>query len=113
MEVALAAGAHYVDLGGLFHVAREQLGLDERFREAGLLAVLGMGSTPGKTNVMAARAVELLGDDVERIVVGAAGRDPTRRPARWWRRTRSRRSSMSSRCRRRSSATARSSSWIR
>jgi saccharopine dehydrogenase-like NADP-dependent oxidoreductase len=35
-----------------------------------------MGSTPGKTNVMAARAVELLGDDVERIVVGAAGRDP-------------------------------------
>ena len=76
MEVALAADAHYVDLGGLFHVAREQLLLDDRFREAGLLAVLGMGSTPGKTNVMAARAVELLGDDVERIVVGAAGRDP-------------------------------------
>jgi saccharopine dehydrogenase-like NADP-dependent oxidoreductase len=35
-----------------------------------------MGSTPGKTNVMAARAVELLSDDVERIVVAAAGRDP-------------------------------------
>jgi saccharopine dehydrogenase-like NADP-dependent oxidoreductase len=76
MEVALAAGAHYVDLGGLFHVTLEQLELDARFRAAGLLAVLGMGSTPGKTNVMAARAVELLGDDVERIVVGAAGRDP-------------------------------------
>src|SRR5512133_4178565 len=76
MEAALAAGAHYVDLGGLFHVTLEQLELDVRFREAGLLAVLGMGSTPGKTNVMAARAVELLGDDVERIVVGAAGRDP-------------------------------------
>jgi lysine 6-dehydrogenase len=76
MEAALAAGAHYVDLGGLFHVTLEQLELDVRFREAGLLAVLGMGSTPGKTNVMAARAVELLGDDVDRIVVGAAGRDP-------------------------------------
>jgi lysine 6-dehydrogenase len=76
MEAALAAGAHYVDLGGLFHVTREQLELDARFRDAGLLAVLGMGSTPGKTNVMAARAVELLGDDVERIVVAAAGRDP-------------------------------------
>jgi saccharopine dehydrogenase (NAD+, L-lysine-forming) len=76
MRAALAAGAHYVDLGGLFHVTLEQLELDARFREAGLLAVLGMGSTPGKTNVMAARAVELLGDDVERIVVGAAGRDP-------------------------------------
>ncbi|HSD03269.1 MAG TPA: saccharopine dehydrogenase NADP-binding domain-containing protein [Gaiellales bacterium] len=76
MEAALAAGAHYIDLGGLFHVTLEQLELDARFREAGLLAVLGMGSTPGKTNVMAARAVELLGDEVERIVVGAAGRDP-------------------------------------
>jgi lysine 6-dehydrogenase len=76
MEAALAAGAHYIDLGGLFHVTLEQLELDARFREAGLLAVLGMGSTPGKTNVMAARAVELLGDEVERIVVGAAGHDP-------------------------------------
>jgi saccharopine dehydrogenase-like NADP-dependent oxidoreductase len=76
MEAALAAGTHYIDLGGLFHVTREQVGLDERFREAGLLAVLGMGSTPGKTNVMAARAVELLGGEVERIVVAASGRDP-------------------------------------
>lgn len=76
MEAALAAGTHYIDLGGLFHVTIEQLELDARFREAGRLAVLGMGSTPGKTNVMAARAVELLGDDVERIVIGAAGRDP-------------------------------------
>ena len=76
MEAALAAGTHYVDLGGLFHVTREQVGLDDRFREAGLLAVLGMGSTPGKTNVMAARAVELLGGRVERIVVAASGRDP-------------------------------------
>jgi saccharopine dehydrogenase-like NADP-dependent oxidoreductase len=76
MEAALAANAHYLDLGGLFHVTKEQLRLDDRFREAGRLAVLGMGSTPGKTNVMAARAVELLGDDVERIVVAAAGRDP-------------------------------------
>jgi lysine 6-dehydrogenase len=76
MEAALHAGTHYIDLGGLFHVTREQLGLDARFREAGLLAVLGMGSTPGKTNVMAARAVELLGGEVERIVVAASGRDP-------------------------------------
>ena len=58
MEAALAAGAHYIDLGGLYHVTREQLHLDSRFREAGLLAVLGMGSTPGKTNVMAAHAVD-------------------------------------------------------
>jgi lysine 6-dehydrogenase len=76
MEAALAAGAHYIDLGGLFHVTLEQLELDARFREAGLLAVLGMGSTPGKTNVMAARAVELLGDEVERAVLGSPPPDP-------------------------------------
>jgi lysine 6-dehydrogenase len=76
MEAALAAGCHYVDLGGLFHVTREQVKLDARFRDAGLLAVLGMGSAPGKTSVMAARAAELLGGRVERIVVGASGRDP-------------------------------------
>src|SRR5206468_2482054 len=76
MRAALSAGAHYVDLGGLFHVTREQLALDGEFRAAGLVAVLGMGSTPGKTNVMAARAAELLGGRVERIVVAAAGRDP-------------------------------------
>jgi lysine 6-dehydrogenase len=76
MEAALAAGAHYLDLGGLYHVTLRQLALDGRFRDAGRLAVLGMGSTPGKTNVMAARAVELLGEPVQRIMVGAAGRDP-------------------------------------
>jgi lysine 6-dehydrogenase len=77
MHAAVRAGVAYIDLGGLFHVTRQQLELDERFRNEGLLAVLGMGSTPGKTNVMASRAVELLdGDPPERMVVAAAGRDP-------------------------------------
>ncbi|MDX6544632.1 MAG: hypothetical protein QOG02_406, partial [Gaiellales bacterium] len=76
MEVALDAGAHYLDLGGLYHVTRQQLELSSRFREAGLLAVLGMGSTPGKTNVMAAHAVERLGGRIDKVVVAAAGRDP-------------------------------------
>jgi lysine 6-dehydrogenase len=77
MEVALAAGAHYIDLGGLYHVTRDQVKLDGHFHAAGLLAVLGMGSTPGKTNVMAAHAVDRLGGRIDRIVVAAAGRDPS------------------------------------
>ena len=48
MEVALEAGAHYLDLGGLYHVTREQVKLDLRFREAGLLAVLGHGVDTGQ-----------------------------------------------------------------
>ena len=31
MRGALAAGAHYVDLGGLFHVTKRQLELDDEF----------------------------------------------------------------------------------
>jgi saccharopine dehydrogenase-like NADP-dependent oxidoreductase len=38
--------------------------------------VLGIGSTPGKTNVMAAHAVERLGGRIDKVVVAAAGRDP-------------------------------------
>ncbi len=53
MEGALRAGAHYLDLGGLFHTTRKQLLLDNRFREAGLTAVLGIGSCPGIANVHA------------------------------------------------------------
>lgn len=60
MRGALAAGAHYVDLGGLFHVTREQLRLAPEFERAGLMAILGMGSAPGILNVLAARAARRL-----------------------------------------------------
>jgi lysine 6-dehydrogenase len=77
MEAALAAGCHYVDLGGLYWMTARQLELDEAFIAANLLGVLGMGAAPGKTNVMAALAVrELGGEPVEEIVVNSAGRDP-------------------------------------
>src|SRR5262245_34853894 len=53
MEAALAEGCHYADLGGLFHVTVKQWELHERFRDAGLSAVMGIGSAPGITNVLA------------------------------------------------------------
>ncbi|MCA1689808.1 MAG: saccharopine dehydrogenase NADP-binding domain-containing protein [Actinobacteria bacterium] len=55
MEAALTAGCHYVDLGGLYWMTARQIELDERFIEAELLAVIGMGASPGQTNVMAER----------------------------------------------------------
>ena len=76
MQACLDAGCHYLDLGGLYHVTAEQLTLDEAFRDAGLLALLGMGSSPGKTNVMAAWAMAHLDGGAEAIDVIAAGRDP-------------------------------------
>jgi saccharopine dehydrogenase-like NADP-dependent oxidoreductase len=73
---ALDAGAHYVDLGGLFHVTRAQLKLYDEFDAAGLTAVLGLGSAPGKTNLLAAAGARRLGEDPVSLEIWAATRDP-------------------------------------
>lgn len=89
MRACLEAGCHYLDLGGLYWVTGSQLELDEDFRRAGLLALLGMGSSPGKTNVMAVAAAGALDggrpdegggaggsrDRADSLHVIAAGRD--------------------------------------
>jgi saccharopine dehydrogenase-like NADP-dependent oxidoreductase len=74
MEACLGVGCHYLDLGGLYWMTDRQLALHDRFVEAELLALLGMGSSPGKTNVMALRAAREL-DDIDELHVSAAGRD--------------------------------------
>jgi lysine 6-dehydrogenase len=95
MRACLATGCHYIDLGGLYWMTKRQLELDPEFERAGLLAVLGTGSAPGKTNLMAAHGANALGlqpapnpgtpgsgaEDVpgvsvDSIHVSAAGRDP-------------------------------------
>jgi lysine 6-dehydrogenase len=75
MRACLEARCHYLDLGGLYHVTAEQLELSGEFERAGLLAILGIGSAPGKTNLLAAKAVARLGARPEAIEVSAAGRD--------------------------------------
>jgi saccharopine dehydrogenase (NAD+, L-lysine-forming) len=77
MEAALRAGCHYVDLGGLFHTTRRQLKLHGRFRRAGLLAVLGMGSAPGIVNVLARASADPL-RRVRSVRVYNGGADFTR-----------------------------------
>ena len=57
----LAAHVSYADLGGLFHMTRQQYALDDAFREAGITGVLGIGSTPGITNILARHAADQLG----------------------------------------------------
>jgi len=58
MSACLEAGTHYTDLGGLFHVTRKQLDLHAAFAEAGLTAVLCMGSAPGVSNIQARFAAD-------------------------------------------------------
>jgi len=66
MEACLEARVPYTDMGGLFHTTRKQLELSDRFAEAGLSAVLGMGSAPGIPNVQARYAADRL-DTVETV----------------------------------------------
>jgi len=75
MDAALAAGCHYVDLGGLYHVTEQQLERDADFAAAGRLAVLGAGAGPGKTNAMAMLGAREVGGDVEEVRCASAGLD--------------------------------------
>jgi lysine 6-dehydrogenase len=68
MEAALAAGTHYADLGGLYHVTLRQWELHERFRDAGLSAVMGIGSAPGITNVLARLGADRLDEGSVRSI---------------------------------------------
>uniref|UniRef100_B8HS96 Saccharopine dehydrogenase n=1 Tax=Cyanothece sp. (strain PCC 7425 / ATCC 29141) TaxID=395961 RepID=B8HS96_CYAP4 len=82
MEAALIAQTHYIDLGGLFHMTRQQLGLHQRFLEIDRTALLGMGSAPGITNLLARFATDRL-DQVNQIHIRTASIDKTKynRPA--------------------------------
>ena len=66
MKACMEAGACYTDMGGLFHTTRKQLKLSDRFAEAGVSAVLGMGSAPGIPNIQARYAADRL-DTIEYI----------------------------------------------
>lgn len=77
MEAALAVGAHYLDIGGLFHMTKRQLELDGRFKAIGRTALLGMGAAPGITNLLARHAAERL-DQIREIHVRVGSMDRTR-----------------------------------
>ena len=74
MDACAASGCSDIDLGGLYHLTGDQLARSAEFEERGLLAVLGAGAGPGKTNVMAARAARDL-DAVEAVRCASAGLD--------------------------------------
>jgi lysine 6-dehydrogenase len=77
-SACLEAGCHYVDLGGLFHVARETLGLDDRFHDAGLTGVTCVGGSPGITNLLAVvGARELDPGSISAIHVRLGAVDPS------------------------------------
>ncbi|MEK6844830.1 MAG: saccharopine dehydrogenase C-terminal domain-containing protein, partial [Nanoarchaeota archaeon] len=71
MKASLIAGLHYLDLGGLQEMTIQQYKFNKDFKRKKLTALLGCGSTPGISNIMASYAVGKL-DSVEHIEVGFA-----------------------------------------
>lgn len=68
MEAALKAGSNYVDLAcyGGRRTSAEQLALSRQFSNAGLLAAINFGASPGLSNVLVKEACEDL-DRVESV----------------------------------------------
>lgn len=58
LEASLEAGRHYIDICDDWEPTLEMLELNERARLAGLTAIIGMGASPGLSNLLAAVAVE-------------------------------------------------------
>jgi saccharopine dehydrogenase (NAD+, L-lysine-forming) len=68
MEACLKTGVPYTDMGGLFYTTRKQLEMHDRFKSAGVSAVLCMGSAPGVPNIQARYAADRL-DTIESIKI--------------------------------------------
>lgn len=56
LRAAIAAGAHYCDIGADGGTAEAQLALDSAAKERDILAVIGMGLDPGLDNLLALHA---------------------------------------------------------
>jgi saccharopine dehydrogenase-like NADP-dependent oxidoreductase len=76
LKACIQEKVHYADLGGLFHMTRKLMDMSAQVEAAGITAVLGMGGTPGITNLLARAAVEKL-DRVDSIKVQLGCSDDT------------------------------------
>jgi saccharopine dehydrogenase-like NADP-dependent oxidoreductase len=75
MGAAIRAGIDYLDLGGLYHVTLKQLAFDKGARDAGVTCVVGLGSSPGVTNLMAIHGAQKM-SKVSEVKIRVAGASP-------------------------------------
>lgn len=80
-RASIAAGCHFVDMGGNNDVVAAELALDAPARERGVTVIPDMGLAPGLVNVLTRRAEELLDrlDEVKLLVGGL----PQRKRGEW------------------------------
>jgi saccharopine dehydrogenase-like NADP-dependent oxidoreductase len=66
LAAAIETGTHYLDICDDWEPTLEMLELDDRAREAGVTAVIGMGASPGISNLLAVLAMNEC-DRVDRV----------------------------------------------
>jgi len=81
LQACIQEKVHYADLGGLFHMSRKLMAMHGEVEAAGITAILGMGGTPGITNLLARAAADKL-DRVEsmRVELGCSDSTPSTAP---------------------------------
>ncbi len=69
LSACIAAGRHYVDICDDWEPTLDMLALYEEAEKAGMTALIGMGASPGFTNILARKAAQEL-DQVTEIYTG-------------------------------------------
>ena len=81
LRACIRQKVHYADLGGLFHMSRTLLAMSDEVEAAGITAILGMGGTPGITNLLARMAVDKLERvDSIKVQLGCGDQTPSTAP---------------------------------
>lgn len=75
LEAVIEAGVNYVDVCDDHDAASDLLSLDEKAKEAGITALICMGTTPGIANVQARYVADML-DSVDTLKICWAITDP-------------------------------------
>jgi saccharopine dehydrogenase-like NADP-dependent oxidoreductase len=69
LRAAIAAGVHYLDINDDWESTEAMLAMDRDARAAGVTAVIGMGASPGISNLLACLATREL-DDIDEVIAG-------------------------------------------
>jgi saccharopine dehydrogenase-like NADP-dependent oxidoreductase len=81
LRACIAEKVHYADLGGLFHMTRKLMSLHSEVEAAGITAIMGMGGTPGITNILARAAADKLDRvDSMKVELGCSDSTPVTAP---------------------------------
>ena len=69
LKAAIESGCNYIDINDDWEPTLEMLDLNEEARKAGITAIVGLGASPGISNMLALKAMEPL-DVVEKLYTG-------------------------------------------